>query len=259
MSCPCRERFSGAKGIIYCFSKNDTVVVASFLHVRLSSPGPPVPLCNIHDCRQRQTRSISDAADPLCVRAYIRISISNVCAALQKEGGIKAAAYHGGMTSKDRIRAQNAWQSGHVKVLLLAAHCPKRFQRASTMLWRSEQHAHYHEPQSASKLCFYMANWSRNRTIYMKVYAECLADVAFAVRWQQAANVTSAVTGDRGDDRIRHGNRCSGRALRGAPHPEQVRGGVPQHNHLSVWPRAQADDQRLLVWQIRQLLMTSQR
>ena len=173
MSCPCRERFSGAKGIIYCFSKNDTVVVASFLHVRRSIPGTPVPLCNVHDCRQRQTRSISDAADPLCVRAYTRISISNVCAALQKEGGIKAAPYHGGMTSKDRIRAQNAWQSGHVKVLLLAAHCPKRSSRRAPCYGVQSNMLTIMSHSPLRSYAFTWQTWSTNRTGVCRVPCRC--------------------------------------------------------------------------------------
>ena len=35
----------------------------------------------------------------------------------QSAGGMKAAPYHGGMKSKERIRAQNAWRSGEVQVM----------------------------------------------------------------------------------------------------------------------------------------------
>ena len=35
---------------------------------------------------------------------------------LQDEGGLKAAAYHGGMTPKDRMQVQNDWRTGLTQV-----------------------------------------------------------------------------------------------------------------------------------------------
>ncbi len=145
---------------------------------------------------------------------------------MQSAGGMKAAPYHGGMKSKERIRAQNAWRSGDIQVMRWAPRClPPTLPQAlpCTLSLDIDPHPNRNfQPAVRPCVCRH-----HGRPVRARAAVSCEAELQYdsgercrdrfehlLIMLLSSVEVLAQMrrellflTGDRGDDRVWHGHR----------------------------------------------------